>query len=171
MLHNERAEKRKKKKITCADPVLGVSLQTPGGPSPPLRKHLLQKPYATACLHVAAPAGHCCSASLGAQALPFPTPSAAGSGCSIDFAGCPSAGSPAHQSFAQSLAAPRSSSCPLRVCSVGAVKRHRLFLLGSDLQTLSAVAADPGSSLCESGSRRPAAAGLLCQNRAGAPGG
>lgn len=168
MLHNERAEKRKKIKITCADPLLGVSLQTPGGPSPPLWKHLLQKPYATACLHVAAPAG---SASLGAQARLFPTPSAAGSGCSIGSAGCPSAGSPAHQSFAQSLAAPRSSSCPLRVCCVWAVKPHRLFLLGSDLQTLSVVAAaDPESSLCESWSWPRAAAGLLCQNRAGAPG-
>lgn len=168
MLHNEQAEKRRKKKITCADPLLGVSLQTPGGPSPPLWKHLLQKPYATACLHVAAPAG---SASLGAQARLFLTPSAAGSGCSIDFAGCPSAGSPARQSFARSLAAPRSSSCPLCVCCVWAVKPHRLFLLGSDLQTLLVVAAaDPESSLCESWSWRRAAAGLLCQNRAGAPG-
>lgn len=174
MHHNELAEQDFKKKkinkiITCAEPVLGTSLQTPAVQILPSWKHLLRKPYATACLHGAAPAGHCRSASLRAQALLLPT-SAAGSGCPGCFAGCPSAGSPAHQPSAKTLAAPHFSSCPVCGCLAWGVKPHRLFLLGCDSQTLAGVAAaDSEHPPNESGSQYAGVVGLLCQKRAGAP--
>lgn len=152
--------------ITCAEIVLGTSLQTPGAQILLSQKHLLQKLHATACLPRAAPAGHCCSACLRAQAWLFPR-SAGGPGCPVPFAGCPSAGSPAHQSLARSLAACPSSSCG---CLAWGVKPHRFFLLGCDLQSLLwVIAADPEHVLCKNWSQSAGVAGLLCQERAGAP--
>lgn len=150
--------------------MLGRSLQTPGAQSSLSQKHLFQKPYATACLHVAAPVGHCYSAFGRAQALLFPLSSAAGSGFSIYFAGCPIAGSPSHQTFAKLLAAPTFSRSSLHVCSARGLKPHRIFLLGHDLKTLLAgAAAYPEQHPYENESQCPAVAGLLCQKRAGAP--
>lgn len=173
MLHNELAEQGEGwvEIITCAEPVLGTSLQTPGAQIPLSQKHLFQKLHATACLPGAAPADLFCSACLRAQAWLLPR-SAAGPGCPVCFAGYPSAGSPAHQSLARTLAAHPSSSCPVCGCLAWGVKTQGFFFLGCDLQPLLCViAADPEHVLRENWSQSAGVAELLCQGRAGVPDG
>lgn len=150
--------------ITCAEPVLGTSLQTPGAQIPLSQKHLLRKLHATACLPGTAPAGHCCSACLRTQAG-LCTRSAAGPAYPVCFSGSPEP----QNSLARPLAAHPSSSCG---CLAWGVMPHSFFLLGCDLQSvLWVTAADPEHVLCENWSQSAGVAGLLCQKRAGDPDG